>query len=51
VDERLTGRVTNESIDDVSISDVGEFIVLLGEMLDVLSKGLIGPLRVVTEVP
>jgi hypothetical protein len=51
VDERLAGRVTNESIDDVSISDVGEFIVLLGEMLDVLLKGLIGPLHVVTEVP
>jgi hypothetical protein len=51
VDERLVGHVTNEGIDDVSINDVGEFIVLLEEMLDVLLKGLIGPLPVVAEVP
>jgi hypothetical protein len=46
MDERLTSRATDEGIDDV-----GELIALLGEMLDVLPKGLIGPLLVIVEIP
>jgi hypothetical protein len=51
MDERLAGRATDEGIDDVGVSDVGELVVLLGETLDVLSEGLIGPLLVVAEIP
>ena len=36
MDERLTGRATEEGVDDVGVCDVGELIVLLGEMLDIL---------------
>ena len=36
VDERLVGHATNEGIDDIGVSVVGELITLLGEMLDVL---------------
>jgi hypothetical protein len=51
VDERLTGRAAaDEGVDHVGIGDVGELIVLLGEALDVLSKGLVGPLLAVAEV-
>jgi hypothetical protein len=51
VDERLTGRATNEGVDDVGVGDVGELVALIGETLDVLPKGLIGPLPTVVEVP
>ena len=51
VDERFTVHATDEGIDDVSVSDVGELIVLLGETLDVLLEGLISPLPIVAEVP
>jgi hypothetical protein len=51
VDERLTGRAINEGVDDVGVGDVGELVALLGETLDVLPKGLIGPLPTVAEVP
>ena len=51
VDERLAGRAADEGIDHVSIGDVGELVALLGEVLDVLLEGLVGPLPVVAEVP
>jgi hypothetical protein len=38
VDERLIGHATDEGIDDVDIGDVGELVVLLGEMLDMYSR-------------
>ena len=47
MDKRLTGHATSEGIDHVSVDDVGELDVLLGEALDVLSKGLIGPLPII----
>jgi hypothetical protein len=49
VDERLTGRATDEGIDHVRVHDVGELIALLGEALDVLLEGLVGPLPIVVE--
>jgi hypothetical protein len=36
VDKRLAGHATVEGIDDVSVGDVGELFMLLGETLDVL---------------
>ena len=47
VDERLAGCVVVEGIDHVSVGDVGELVVLLGEVLDVLLEGLISPLPIV----
>jgi hypothetical protein len=51
VDELLASGATDEGIDHVSIDDVGELITLLGEALNVLPKGLVGPLLAVAEVP
>ena len=51
VDERLTRRAIDEGVDHVGVGDVGELIALLEEALDVLPKGLIGPLPAVEEVP
>jgi hypothetical protein len=51
MDERLTGHAIDGGIDHVSVGDVGELIMLLGEVLDVLPKGLVGPLPIVTELP
>ena len=51
VDERLAGHAVDEGVDDVGVSDVGELIALLGETLDVLLEGLIGPLPTVLDVP
>jgi hypothetical protein len=51
VDERLTGHATDEGIDHVSVGDVGELVALLGEALDVLLEGLVGPLPTVAKVP
>jgi hypothetical protein len=51
VDKHLAGRATNEGIDHVGVGDVRELVVLLGEALDVLSEGLVGPLPTVAEVP
>ena len=51
MDERFAGRAADEGIDHVSIGDVGELVALLGEVLDVLLEGLVGPLPVVAEVP
>jgi hypothetical protein len=50
VDKGLAGRVADEGVDDISIGDVGELIVLLGEALNVLLEGLIGPLPTVAEI-
>ena len=50
VDERLAGRATDEGIDHVGIGDVWELIALLGEALNVLLEGLVGPLPVVVEI-
>ena len=51
VDECLVGHAIDEGIDHVDVGDVGELIALLEEALDVLPKGLIGPLPAVEEVP
>ena len=51
MDEGLIGHAIDEGIDDIGIGDVGKLITLLGEALDVLPKGLIGPLLVVVDVP
>jgi hypothetical protein len=51
MDEGLAGRAADEGVDHVGVGDVGELIVLLGEVLDVLPEGLIGPLPAVAEVP
>jgi len=51
VDKRLVGHAVDEGIDDVGVGDVGELIALLGERLDVLLEGLVGPLSIVVEVP
>ena len=44
VDERLVGHAANEGVDHVGVGDVWELIALLGEALNVLSEGLVGPL-------
>ena len=51
VDKNLVGHAIDKGIDHISIHDVGELIVLLGEALDVLLKGLVGPLPIGVEVP
>ena len=51
MDERLTGCATDEGVDHVGVSDVGELVALLGEALDILPEGLVGPLPTVVEVP
>jgi hypothetical protein len=51
VDERLAGGVVDEGVDHVGIGNVRELIALLGKALNVLLKGLVGPLLVVAEVP
>jgi hypothetical protein len=50
MDESLIGHDTDKCVDHVGIGDVGELIVLLGEVMDVLPKGLTSPLPIVTEV-
>jgi hypothetical protein len=50
VDERLTSHAVVEGVDDIGVGDIGELILLLGEALDVLPKGLIGPLLAITRV-
>ena len=50
MDERLARHATGEGIDHISIGDVGELIVLLGETLNVHPKGLVDPLSIVVEV-
>ena len=51
VDKSLAGCAVDEGVDHVGVGNVGELVVLLGEALDVLSVGLIGPLSIVAEVP
>ena len=49
--DRGRGRAPHRSAVGEGVSDVGELVVLLGETLDVLPQGLVGPLPVVLEVP
>ena len=49
VDEHLVGHAIDEGVDHVGIGDVRELIALLGEALNVLPEGLIGPLLAVVE--
>jgi hypothetical protein len=51
VDKHLVGHATDEGVDYVGVSDVGEPIALLGEALNILSEGLVGPLHIVVVVP
>ena len=51
VDEYFVGHPADEGIDHVGIGDVGKLVALLGEALDVLPKGLVGPRPIVVEVP
>ena len=51
MDECLTGHAIDEGIDHVSVDDVWELIALLGEALNVLLEGLIGPLLAIVEIP
>ena len=51
MDKRLVGHAADEGVDDVGVIDVGELISLLGETLNVLLEGLVGPLSTVVEVP
>ena len=50
MDEDLAGHATDEGIDDIDVGDVGELIALLGEALNVLLEGLVGPLPAVAEI-
>ena len=51
MDECFAGRAADEGNDHVGVGDVGELVALLGETLDVLPEGLVGPLPIVAEVP
>ena len=50
MDECLIGHAINEGFDYVGVGDVREPIALLGEALNVLQEGHIGPLPTVAEV-
>jgi hypothetical protein len=50
MDEHLVGHATDEGIDHVSVGDVWELIAFLGEALNVLLEGLIGPLLADAEI-
>jgi hypothetical protein len=50
VDKHLAGHATDEGVDYVGVSAVGEPIALLREALNVLSEGLVGPLPTVVVV-
>jgi hypothetical protein len=51
MDERLIGGAIGEGIDDVCVRDIGEFVALLGEALNVLLEGLARPLLAITQIP
>ena len=51
MDERFVGHAADEGVDHVGVDDVRELIALLGEALNVLPDGLVGPLPTVAEVP
>ena len=40
----------NTNIDHIGVGDVGELVALLGEALDILLEGLVGPVSTVVEV-
>jgi hypothetical protein len=50
VDERIACLAADEGIDSVGVGDVWELIVLLGEVLNLLLEGLVGPLLAVAEI-
>jgi hypothetical protein len=50
MDEHLVGHAADEGVDHAGVGDVRELVVLLGEALDVLSDGLVGPLPTIEEV-
>ena len=50
VEERLVGHATDEGIDHVGVGDVWEHIALIGEELNVIPEGLVGPLPIVAEI-
>ena len=50
MDERLTGRAIGEGLNHIGVGDVWELIALLGEALNVLLEGLVGPLLAVMEI-
>ena len=50
MDERLVGHATDEGADHVGVDDVQELITLLGEVLNALLEGLVGPLLAVVEI-
>jgi len=41
VDEHLASSAAGEGVDDIGVLDIGMLIFLLGEVLNVLSEGLI----------
>ena len=51
MDEHLASHAIDDGIDHIGVSDVGELIVLLGEVLDLLLEGLIRLLPIVAVVP
>ena len=50
VNQRFIGHAIDEGIDCLGVGDVGKLIVLLGEVLNVLLEGLIGPLPTVAKI-
>ena len=50
MDEHLVGHAIDEGVDHIGIGEVWELIALLGEALNVLLEGLVGPLPTVAEI-
>ena len=50
MDERFVGHAADEGVDHIGVGEVWELIALLGEALNVLPKGLIGPLPIVAKI-
>ena len=51
VDKCLASHAADEGVHHVGVDDVGELIMLLGEALNVLPEGLVGPQPTVAEIP
>jgi hypothetical protein len=50
VDKHLVGHAIDEGVDHISVGDVWELILFLGEALNVLPEGLVGLLLIVAEI-
>ena len=50
VAECLAGCAVDEGVDHIGFRDVGELIAHLGEALNALLEGVVGPLLVVAEI-